>query len=174
MTIAFKLAGENLEQVFTQVRVWMDRNRLRKATIQVRWSQPHHARDTHRWVVTAEDDEMKEEELEARAQAEKDYPDLPLQVDYSALVEAAENVNAFTYDKVIVNGIYHMEPNTLQVEVRVTRSPLQVNMEKMFIKLKDVIRVGDLYFRCGGVDIMDLVDSKSNRYMIVSQFYPMK
>ncbi len=55
MTIAFKLAGEDLEQVFAQVRVWMDKNRLREATIQVKFSQPHHTRDKHRWVVTAEE-----------------------------------------------------------------------------------------------------------------------
>ena len=110
---------------------------------------------------------MKEEELIAREQAEKD--DL---VTNEALMDAAVNVNPFTYDRINIDGVYHMEPNTLEVEVVVTRSPLQINTEKMFMTLHDVLHVNDLRFRCGGVDITDLADGTAKRYMIVSQFYP--
>ncbi len=89
-------------------------------------------------------------------------------------MEAAMDTNPFTYDRVDIDGIYHLEPNTLQAEIQVTRSPLQINVDKMFITLHDVIRVGDMHFRCGGVDIRDIADGTSNRYLIVSQFYPEK
>lgn len=53
--LPFSLAGEERKQLFTQVCVWMDKERLKEAVIQLKYSQPHFQGDKHRWVVTAEE-----------------------------------------------------------------------------------------------------------------------